>query len=221
VIAAQHAREPAAQIGVLVADGQPLFREAMARAVRQRAELRLVGDVEDGRAALARIRRETPDVAVLDRRLPGLDGGRILNAVVRDLIPTRVLLFAAAPEGGDAYEAIAAGAAGWLSKAADADELCAAVAAAARGEVALTADARTAIAAEIRRRADAGEPVLDRRESRVLSLVAAGRSASEIGRELHVSTGTVKSTLVKLYKRLGVSERAAAVAVALRRGLIE
>jgi two-component system, NarL family, nitrate/nitrite response regulator NarL len=210
-----------AQIRVLVADRHPLLREAMARAVRQRAAFRLVAEIDDGRLALAAIRRDAPDIAILDLGLPGLDGARVLNAIVRDRLPTRVLLFADVPDSAAAYEAIAAGAMGWLSKAADADELCAAVATAARGEVALTADAQTAIAAEIRRRTCAGDPVLDRRESRVLSLVAAGWSASEIGRELNLSTGTVKSTLVKLYRRLGVSERAAAVAVAMRRGLIE
>lgn len=208
-------------IRVLAADRQPLFREAVARAVRQRSGFQLVGEVADGRAALAAIEREAPDVAIVDVRLPGLDGPRVLNAVVRDELRTRVLLFATAREAGAAYEAIAAGAAGWLSKVADEHELCTAIVAVARGEVALTADVQTAIAAEIRRRANGPEPLLDDRERRMLSLVAQGRSAQEIGRELHLSTGAVKSSLLKLYKRLGVSERAAAVAVALRRGLID
>jgi two-component system nitrate/nitrite response regulator NarL len=91
----------------------------------------------------------------------------------------------------------------------------------ARGGVALTPDVLTAIASEIRRRASGAEPLLDDRERRVLALVAQGRTAREIGLELHVSTGTVKSTQLRLYKRLRVSDRAAAVAEALRRGLID
>lgn len=209
------------QIGVLAADRHPLFREAVARAVRQHTPFKLVAETGDGRAALECIRRDAPDVAVVDVRLPGLNGERLLNAVVRDGLATRVLLFADTVDGAAAYEAIATGASGWLSKAVGPDELCAAIAAAASGEVALTSDVQTAIAAEIRRRATVGEPVLTTRESLVLSRVAAGWSATEIARELHVSTSTVKSSLLGLYKRLGVSERAAAVAVAIRRGLID
>jgi two-component system, NarL family, nitrate/nitrite response regulator NarL len=210
-----------APIRVLTADRQPLFREALARTVRQRAGFQLVAEVADGRAALAAIERDAPDVAIVDVGLPGLDGARVLNAVIRDEVPTRILLLSNSSVGSQAYEALAAGAAGWLSKAADEGELCAAVAATARGEIALTGDAQTAVAAEIRRRATQPEPVLNDRERQVLRLVAEGWSAGEIGRELYLSTGSVKSSLLKLYKRLDVSERAAAVAVAMRRGLID
>jgi two-component system nitrate/nitrite response regulator NarL len=210
-----------APVRVLAAVRQPLFREAVARAVRQRAVLQLVGEVADGPGALEAIERDRPDVAVVDLHLPRLDGRRVLNAVVRDELQTRVLLLATASEAGRAYEAIAAGAAGWLSKRADEHELCSAIDAVARGDVALTADAQTAIAREIRRRASGAEPLLDDRERRVLGFVAQGRSAREIGRELNLSTGSVKSCQLRLYKRLGVSDRAAAVAVALRRGLID
>jgi two-component system, NarL family, nitrate/nitrite response regulator NarL len=210
-----------APIRVLTADRQPLFREALARALRQRVGFQLVAEVADGRAALAAIERDAPDVAIIDVGLPGLDGARVLNAVVRDEVPTRILLLSDGFVGSQAYEALAAGAAGWLSKATDERELCAAVAATARGEIALTGDAQTAVAAEIRRRETEPQPVLSDREHDVLRLVADGWSAGEIGRELYLSTGSVKSSLLKLYKRLDVSERAAAVAVAMRRGLIE
>jgi two-component system, NarL family, nitrate/nitrite response regulator NarL len=208
-------------VRVLAADRQPLYLEGVARAIRRRVAFQLVGEVGDGRAALAVIERECPDVAVIDLRLAVLDGRRVLNAVVRDELRTRILLLAPSGDAAEAYGAIAAGAAGWLSKGADERELCAAIAAVARGDVALTPDAQTAIATEIRRRSNGAHPVLDDRERRVLALVAEGRSAGDIGRELHLSTGTVKSSLLKLYRRLDVSERAAAVAVALRRGLIE
>jgi two-component system nitrate/nitrite response regulator NarL len=215
------ARPELPPIRVLAAGRQPLLREAVARAIRQRASFQLVGEVSDGRAALEAIARKAPDVAVLELRLAGLDGSRVLNAVVRDELGTRVVLLAEASDADGAYGAIEAGAAGWLSKRADEHELCAAIAAVARGHVALTPDAQSALAREIRRRAGRGAPILDDRERHVLTLVAQGRSAPEIGRELHLSTGTVKSSLIRLYQRLGVSERAAAVAVALRRGLIE
>jgi two-component system nitrate/nitrite response regulator NarL len=209
------------RIRVAVADRQPLFREALSRTVRQRVDFQLVAEDSDGRAALEAMRETAPDVAVIDLHLPGLDGKQVLNAVVRDELPTRVLLLAHPREAAGAYEALSAGAAGWLSKAADERQLCAAIVAVARGEVALTPDVQTAIASEIRRRARGAEPVLDDRERMVLGFLAEGRSAQEIAHELHLSTGTVKASLVRLYRRLGVSERAAAVAVALRHGLID
>jgi len=208
-------------IAVLAADKQPLYREALARAVRQRPALRLVGEVGDGHAALDAIVQASPDVAVLDVRLPGLDGHQVLNAVVRDGLPTRVLLLSRVVQPTDAYGAIAAGAAGYLSKLTDAEELYRAITAVAQGRTVLAPEAQTGIATEIRRRARDDQPVLNERERQILALVADGHSAGEIGRHLHLSSGTVKATLLKVYQRLGVSERAAAVAVALRRGLID
>ncbi len=208
-------------VRVLVADRQPLFREAAARAVRQRAQFRLVAEVGDGRSALRLLRVEAPDVALVDVRLPGIDGRRVLNAAIRDGLTSRILLISSADDGAAGYAALEAGAGGWLSRAVDADELCAAIAAAARGEVALGREAHTLIAGEIRRRAGERDAILSERERQVLLYVAAGLGAREIGDLMHLSTGTIKSCLLQIYRRFGVSERAAAVAVALRRGLIE
>ncbi len=211
----------AAPTRVLIADRQPLYRDAVARALRQHPQLQSVGEAADGRTALELIRRLEPEIAIVDVRLEQIDGRRVLNAVVRDELPTRIVLLAAATATDGGYEAIAAGAAGWLSRAIEATELCEAIESVARGETALGREAQTEIAHEIRERAQGGQPVLSEREQAVLVLVADGRSAEEIGRALHLSTGTVKSVLLRIYKRFGVSERAAAVAVALRRGLID
>jgi two-component system, NarL family, nitrate/nitrite response regulator NarL len=144
----------------------------------------------------------------------------VLRAVVRDGLATRVLLVAPAIGPDDAYCAVAEGAAGVLSKHADADERCAAVELVAAGEVVLAPEAQTGLATAIRRRELNPQPILSEREQRILSLIADGRSAAEIGRALHLSTGTVKTSLLRIYGRFGVSERAAAVAAAMRRGLI-
>jgi two-component system nitrate/nitrite response regulator NarL len=210
-----------ATVRVLTAGRQPLFLDALGRAIRQRAGLQLVAEVTDGRAAIDAIQRRAPDVAVIDLRLAGLDGARVLNAVVRDGLRTRVLIVADVSATRGAYDAVAAGAAGWLSKRADARELCDAVVAIAGGHVAFSADALNAIAAEIRRRERGGRSLLAERERAVLSLVAKGRSALDISAELGLGVPTVKSTLAQIYRRLGVNERAAAVAVAVRRGLID
>jgi two-component system nitrate/nitrite response regulator NarL len=206
-------------IDVVVADRQPLFREAVTRVVRQRSRLRLLGEADDGRAALQLVRVHRPAVAVLGRDLDGIDGFRVLNAIVRDDLPTRVLLVGSAADQ-PGYDAIAAGAVGWLSRSSGADELGESILAAGAGRMALRPDVQSALARRIRERAGDGRGVLSERERRLLELLADGRSPAEAGRTLHVSPGTVKTVLLGLYRRLGVTDRAALVAMALRRGWI-
>ena len=206
---------------VLVADGQPLYRDALARAIRERPELELVGQACDGREALEALGAAQPDVALIDRSLTGLSGEQILNAVTRDGLRTRVVLIAAQPEPGEVYAALAEGAAAYLTKDADARELCDAVTAVARGKTVLSSELQSAVAGEIRLRAPHDRPVMSDRERETLTLIAEGLSAPQIGRTLHLSTATVKTHLQHIYEKLGVSERAAAVAEAMRRGLLE
>src|SRR5215208_2247325 len=115
------------------ADGQPLYRDALARAIGGRPELELVGEAGDGRQALDAISASSPDVALIGSTLDGLSGEQVLNAVARDRLGTRVLMMAARPEPSDVYAALADGAAGYLTKDADARELCDAITAVARG----------------------------------------------------------------------------------------
>ncbi len=206
---------------MLVAHGQPLYRDGLVRAIKQRPELELIGDTGHGREALDAIEAERPDVAVVDRRLLDLTGEQVLNAVGRDGLGTRVVMIAAEPEPGLVYSAIENGAAGYLTHDADAGELCDAVTAVARGGTVLAPQLQAGIAGEIRLRADYDRPFLSDREREILKLVAGGLTAPEIGRRIHVSTATVKTHLQHLYEKLGVGERAAAVAEAMRRGLVE
>jgi two-component system, NarL family, nitrate/nitrite response regulator NarL len=206
---------------VLVADDHPLYREAVARAVRSRPEFRLVGEAADGREALDAIRAEEPDVAVLDVEMPSLRGVEIAEALRRDGAPTRVILLSAHLESETVYDAVAGGVAAYLSKAAPGERICDAIAAVARGEVVLPGEVQAGLAAAIRLRADPDRPALSAREQEVLGLIAEGLTAPAVGRELHLSTATVKSHLRTLYEKLGVSDRAAAVAEAMRRGLLE
>jgi two-component system, NarL family, nitrate/nitrite response regulator NarL len=208
-------------VRVLAADGQPLFRDAVARAIRERPELELVGQAGNGRDALEAIGAEHPDVAVIERTLAGLSGEQILNAVSRDGLRTRVVLMAAHADPCEVYAALAEGAAGYLTKEASARELCDAITAVARGRTVLSPELQAGIAGEIRLRAVRDRPVMSDRERETLTLIAEGLSAPQIGRALHLSTATVKTHLQHIYEKLGVSERAAAVAEAMRRGLLE
>jgi two-component system nitrate/nitrite response regulator NarL len=212
---------PGGRVRVLAADDQPLYRDALARAIGGRPELELVGEAGDGREALDAISARSPDVALIGSTLDGLSGEQVLSAVARDRLRTRVVMMAARPDPRQVYAALAEGAAGFLTKDADARELCDAITAVARGRTVLSPDLQTCLAEEIRLRTPRERPVMSARERETLALIAEGLSAPDIARTLHLSTATVKTHLQHIYEKLGVSERAAAVAEAMRRGLLE
>jgi two-component system nitrate/nitrite response regulator NarL len=207
---------------VLVADDHPVYREGIVRAISERPDLKLVGEASTGREALEAIERLKPEVALLDIAMPELDGLAVLAAVQRDGRPTEIALLSAHVESELAYQAVSCGAKGYLSKQAARDEICDAVAAIAAGGTAFAREVQTGLASELRhrQRSERGT-VLTSREQDVLRLVSEGRSAPEIGEVLHLSPATVKSHLQAIYDKLGVAERAAAVAEAMRRGLLE
>ena len=210
------------RVSVLVADDHPIYREGIVRAIKERPDLELVGEAADGREALEEIRRLVPAVAVLDIRMPGLDGTQVLSALRRDGVETEVLFLSAFMEPELAYRTVAAGAKGYLSKESSRQQVCEAIATIARGGTALAPEAQAGLASEIRERErTGGPPRLSERELQVLKLIADGLSAPDIGKRIHLSTTTVKSHLHSLYEKLGVSDRAAAVAEGMRRGLLE
>jgi two-component system nitrate/nitrite response regulator NarL len=200
------------RVRVFVADDHPMFRSAVVDAVKRRPELEFVGDAADGRAALEAIRAELPDVAVLDVRMPLLDGPGVLNAVVRDGLPTRVLLLTAEADAARVYDALGAGAAGCLLKDADAGALCDAILAVGRGETVLAPGVHSAVAREIRLRSADDRPILSPREREILGFIAEGLSAPAIAERLTLSPATVRTHLQHLYDKLGVSDRANASA---------
>lgn len=215
-------RAGAQRLRVQVTDDHPLYRESLARAIRGRPELELVGEASDGRHALEQIRELEPDVAMLDVELPELSGLQVLNAVIREGLETRVLLLSGRAAGEAVYEAISTGAGGFLLKVAGGEVICDAIAAVARGETVLAPELQTGLAGELRLRAEPDErPALSSRERDVLRLLAEGLTAPSIARQLHLGTSTVKTHLQSLYRKLGVSDRAAAVAEAMRRGLLD
>ncbi|MGH2986593.1 MAG: response regulator [Solirubrobacterales bacterium] len=211
------------RVRVVVADDHPIYREGIVRAINERPDLELVGEAADGGEALEQIKELAPEVAVLDIRMPGLDGTQVLAAMRRDGLETQVLFLSAFMEPELTYRTVANGARGYLSKESSRQEVCDAILTIARGGTALAAEAQAGLAHEIQERErTGGRPLqLTGREQEVLNLVAQGHSAPDIASELHLSTTTVKSHLHSLYEKLGVSDRAAAVAEAMRRGLLE
>jgi two-component system nitrate/nitrite response regulator NarL len=210
------------RVRVLVADDHPVYREGIVRAVNERPDLELVGEASDGRAALDEIKRLDPDVAVLDIRMPGLEGPQVLSAIRRDGVDSAVLFLSAFMEPELAYSTVAAGARGYLSKDASRQEICDAIAAVARGGTAFAPEVQEGLQSAVRDRGrTAGAPSLTEREHQVLRLVADGMTAPQIAERISLSPATVKSHLHTLYEKLGVSDRAAAVAEGMRRGLVE
>jgi two-component system, NarL family, nitrate/nitrite response regulator NarL len=208
------------RFSVLVADDHPLYREGVMRAVEAAEDLEVVGGAGDGVSALQQIRELRPDVAVLDLRMPGLDGIGIVQAVRSEGLPTRIVLLSAQSDGELVFAGLAAGADAYLSKDTGRDEICRAVSRVARGEHHLSPDVQSGLFRAIQARGDAAGALLTEREREILALIAEGKTGAEIGKLLHVSAGTVKSHLQHVYEKLGVSDRAAAVAEAMRRGLL-
>lgn len=209
------------RVTVYVADDHPIYREGLVGAIGRRPDLDLLGEGSDGREALEEIRELKPAVAVLDLAMPGLTGFEILNAIQRDELPTQVVVLSASSESDAVFRALAEGAVSYMPKEASREEVCDAIVAAARGEVVLAASVQRGLAGEIRARGKTERPKLTAREGEILKLTAEGMSAPEIGFKLHISAATVKTHMQSTYEKLGVSDRAAAVAAAMRQGLLE
>ncbi|GEL19876.1 response regulator transcription factor [Pseudonocardia asaccharolytica] len=221
VLGRQDSSRAGERLTVLVADDHPVYRDGLAREFLREPGFELVASVSGGHEALEAIRRIRPRVAILDLRLPDLDGMAVLEAVEAERLPTGVVVLSAFGDSATVYDAFSRGARAFLLKASTSGEIFEAVRTVARGESVIPIAFQTGLTREIQsRRALVDRPLLSPREVQVLRLVAEGRSASEIGDELSLTVATVKSHLQRIYEKLEVSDRAAAVAVAMRRGLL-
>src|SRR5207247_2595621 len=147
-------------------------------------------EAEEGREALAQIQSQAPDVALLDYKLPGLDGVAVVHAVVRDGLSTRVLLLSAFTESGLVYEALQTGAAGYLPKEARREQIVDSVLACSRGETVVPPELASGLVSEIRMRAAHDAPALTDREREILGLIADGKSLPQIAKELYLGVTT-------------------------------
>ena len=209
------------RVRVVVGDDHPMFRDGVVRALTGSGLIDVVAEADDGVSALQAIRDHSPVVALLDYRMPGLDGAQVAAAVVRDKLPTRVVLLSAHDEPAIVFMALQDGAAGFLPKESSRSELVNAVLECAKGRDVVAPSLAAGLAGEIRKRGDHDAPTLSPREREVLVMIAAGRSIPAMAKELFLAPSTVKTHVQRLYEKLGVSDRAAAVAEAMRRGLLE
>jgi len=206
-------------VRVLVADDHPAMRRALARLVIEHHSLELVGEAVDGDEAVEMIAAVSPDVALLDVRMPKLDGLGLVRRLREEGSPVRVLLISGYEDGAIVHEAISQGAAGFLSKDSEEKEICDAILDVARGRKVLSIALQSGVLDQIRRRAP--EPVtLSARERELLELAADGVTSAEIAKRLFLSPNTVKTYWQRLYEKLGANDRASAIAEAIRRGLL-
>lgn len=206
---------------VVVGDDHPLFRDGVVRALTSSGSIDVVAEADDGLAALELIREHGPQVALLDYRMPHLDGAQVAAAVRRDALPTRVLLISAHDESAIVYSALQDGAAGFISKESSRAELVEAVLNCAKGRDVVAPNLAAGLVGEIQRRKDSDTPTLSPREREVLVMIAGGRTIPAMAKQLFLAPSTVKTHVQRLYEKLGVSDRGAAVAEAMRRGLLK
>jgi two-component system nitrate/nitrite response regulator NarL len=209
------------KITVAVGDDHPVVRAGLVHMLTASEAVDVVAEADDGPQLLDAIRALEPQVALSDFRMPGLDGAALALSVGKERLPTRVLVLSAYSDPAIVFRCLENGAAGFLSKDVDRDTLIAAVRTVASGADVLPPEFVGDVLDQIRRRRVAPAAVtLSPREREILVAAAAGRSAPDIARSMHLSTSTVKTYLRRLYEKLGVGSRGEAIAEAMRRGLL-
>ncbi|MBQ1049913.1 response regulator transcription factor [Micromonospora sp. C51] len=207
-------------VRLLIVDDHPVVRDGLRGMFAGDPGFEVVGEAADGAEALTMAARHHPDVVLMDLRMPGMDGVSAIGRLVATDSPAKVLVLTTYDTDADVLPAIEAGATGYLLKDAPRDELVRAVRAAARGESVLSPSVAGRLMGRLRTpHQPAGEP-LSQRELEVLTLVARGSSNREAAARLFISEATVKTHLLHVYAKLGVNDRAAAVATAYDRGLL-
>jgi DNA-binding NarL/FixJ family response regulator len=204
-------------IRLLIVDDHPVVRDGLAGMFAPDPEFDVLGEAADGAEAVKLALALRPDVILMDLRMPGMDGLAAITELARRAVPARVLVLTTYDTDTYVVPAIEAGATGYLLKDAPRDELLRAVRAAAAGQSVLSPSVATRLITRVR--TPAVEP-LSQRELEVLELVAAGTTNREAAARLFISEATVKSHLLNIYAKLGVSDRAAAVAAGYNRGLL-
>ncbi len=204
-------------IRVVVADDHPIVRQGVVALLQDEPDIEVIADVADGRAALSVVLAEAPDVVLMDLRMPTMDGVEATRAV-RERRPDVAVLVVTTYDTDEAIvRAVEAGAAGYMLKDSPTEDLVDAVRRAAAGETVLAPPITKRLNERTR---NVSPDALTSREIDVLREVANGNTNAEIAERLYISEATVKTHLIHIYDKLGVSDRAAAVARAYEKGFL-
>jgi DNA-binding NarL/FixJ family response regulator len=204
-------------IRLLIADDNPVVRDGLRGIFEASDEVEVVGDAANGQEAVDRAAVLAPDVVLMDLRMPEMDGVTAIKRLAERGVTARVLVLTTFDTDSDVVPAIEAGATGYLLKDAPPEDLLRGVRAAARGEAVLSPSVATRLLSQVR--APALEP-LSQRELDVLGLIAQGASNRDAASRLFISEATVKTHVLHIFAKLGVNDRAAAVATGFERGLL-
>ena len=204
-------------ITLLIVDDHPIVRDGLSGMFATDPGFDVLGEATDGAEAIRLAQTLKPDVILMDLRMPGMDGLAAIKELARLRVPAKVLVLTTYDTDNYVLPAIEAGATGYLLKDAPRAELLRAVQAAAAGQSVLSPAVATRLVTRVR---TPDENPLSHRELEVLELVAAGTTNREAAAKLFISEATVKTHLLNIYGKLGVSDRAAAVAEAFNRGLL-
>ena len=208
---------PSVALRVLIVDDHPVVRTGLAGMLAAEDDLEIVGEAGDGEEAVVVARRMRPDVVLMDLRMPRVDGAEATARIVTADPNIKVLILTTYDTDSDIIRAVEAGATGYLLKDTPRTELAAAVRAAARGETVLAPPVAARLVNRLR------TPTWEQltpREAEVLAAVARGLSNAEVGRELFIGEATVKTHLLRIFAKLGVDDRTAAVTLAYERGIL-
>jgi DNA-binding NarL/FixJ family response regulator len=211
---------PDTPVRVLVADDEPLVRSGLRLILDAEPDIEVVGEAGDGAQAVELARALRPDVVCMDVRMPGVDGLRATELVLRLPEPPRVLVVTTFEHDGYVLDALTVGASGFLLKRAGADEMVQAVRTVAVGQSLLYPQALRDLI-RTRPRATAGAPVLTPREREVLGLVAQGMTNAEIAAALVVGVETVRTHVASVLAKLQARDRTQAVVLGYRAGLVD
>lgn len=216
------------KLRILLVDDQSLFREALRTLLSLQSDFEVVAEAENGERAVASFKTHQPDVVLMDLRMPVMGGVEATRLLVQSSPAARVIVLTTFDEDEEIFEAMRAGARGYLLKACSAEKLNESIRAAAKGTSVLEPAVTTKIMAELYRLSERGErktsqPLADplsERELGVLRLLARGQSNKEIGSALNITEGTVKNHMTNVLGKLGVLDRTQAALRARELGLI-
>jgi DNA-binding NarL/FixJ family response regulator len=207
--------ETPTKIRVLVADDHPVVREGVRALISRRSDMTVVAEASSGVEAVELFGRHRPDVALIDLRMPGMDGVDAIKAIRRQFPDARIIVLTTFHGDEDIYRALRAGAKAYLLKDVGREELLECVRCVSEGRAYLPAGVAAKLAERV------ASPQLTVRELDVLRLMGAGKSNKEIGSDLAVTEGTIKAHVNSILLKLHVRGRTEAVASAVKRGIIQ
>jgi two-component system, NarL family, response regulator DegU len=206
---------------VLIVDDHPVTRDGLRSALSTSDEVEIVGEAKSGEEAVERVKELTPDVVFMDVRMPGISGIQATREIHSAKPDTKVILFTVEESRAAIADAIRAGVSGYLLKDVSAGELIQAAKLALEGKAVIHPTLTRAFIEEVQYVENRPDTPLSRRESQILQKVAYGATTKEVAHDLGISPHTVKTHLERIFEKLGANDRAQAVAIALRKKLVD